>query len=350
MCHESATFSRSCQFVTFGSLFATKLPNDHAITFGSLFATKLPNDAMDTSNKTRGCNALNAMESPTKTKTSRTKKKKQSAKKQSVEEPGNLRKPSDSRKRKLWEALGDIQACCCDACPACRVRNVVLTKAETTETTKTPTETLTKSRTKTWRSYQGFTRRKIVSSLDALEAMPSKTCGLFVHATDSDEPAKKGFRLDVVKHGRRYGQGVYLTLPTRRNLECARRYGKKLVLALVVWSSPNALDEHKPQWVPSADALQRNDLGIAPHGVMFATKPGSLFIEVVVPNAEQVIPLNILPSRVPHEVVAEVTTAWREFFKPLGMVYHDPYTHSYNHVLAHNRNKTHQVARAKSLS
>ena len=335
MCDVSATFSRSCQFVTFGSLFATKLPND----------------AMDTINKTRGCNALNAMESP-RTKTPRTKKK-QSAKKQSVEEPGNLRKPSDSRKRKLWETLGDIQACCCDACPACRVRNVVLTKAETTETTettKTPTETLTKSRIKTWRSYQGFTRRKIVASLDALEAMPSKTCGLFVHATDSDEPAKKGFRLDVVKHGRRYGQGVYLTLPTRRNLECARRYGKKLVLALVVWSSPNALDEHKPQWVPSADALQRNDLGIAPHGVMFATKPGSLFIEVVVPNTEQVIPLNILPSRVPHEVVAEVTTAWREFFKPLGMVYHDPYTHSYNHVLAHNRNKTHQVTRAKSLS
>ena len=163
--------------------------------------------------------------------------------------------------------------------------------------------------------------------------------GLFVHATDSDVPAKKGFRLDFVRHARRYGRGVYLTLPTRRNLAYVQRYGKKLVLCLVVWqASPDTLDDHKPQWMPSTDELALNDSFADFHGALFATKPGSVFLEVVVQNAAQVIPLNIMPSDIPADVVANVCIAWRELLEPLNVgTWNLPYEIGRTHLLAHQR-------------
>ena len=302
--------------------------------------------------------------------------------------------PSTPKKRKWWETtLGGIQACTCTKCPACQVKNVVFeqvhyrtttttkpkpipTSATSTETTKrqtlatstettkrqtlaTSTETTNEARaaarkseapkfkmakslrTKTWRTYQGFTSRKLVAALSQLEGLSRKKVGLFVHATDSELPAKKGFRLDFVKHARRYGRGVYLTLPTPRNLAYARRYGEKLVLCLVVWqASPDYLDDHKPQWLPSTDELVLNESIADFHGALFTTKPGSVFLEVVVPNAAQVIPLNIMPSDIPAGVVANVCIAWRQLLEPLNVGrWNLPYEIGRTHLFAHQRNQ-----------
>lgn len=251
--------------------------------------------------------------------------------------------PSQPLKRKARRSLRCIQRCSCEACPACNVRSTVLsavqddriiqaTPKKRSKSAHTNLSNLTK-----FAPYQGFKLHKIAERIQAFEAMPNKAYGFFVHATGSDRPAKEGFKLDFVKHGRRYGQGVYLTLPTPNNLKFARHYGPKLVLALAVWSSTDVLDEHKPQWVPSRDyLLQHQDVIVPPNGALFTTKPGSTFIEAVFPPM-QVIPLNVLPCDLPDTLVAQIPLTWLELLKFLNLdlgVFQTSYSVSSNHVKA----------------
>jgi hypothetical protein len=112
------------------------------------------------------------------------------------------------------------------------------------------------------------------------------------------------------------------------------------------------LEDHKPQWMPSTDELALNESFADSHGALFATKPGSAFLEVVVPNAAQVIPLNIMPSDIPADAVANVCIAWRELLEPLNVGHWNlPYEIGRTHLLAHKRTQrakqaTHQHSTA----